>query len=97
MQFTIHWSGQHRGFKKSVIGAEERGLSGVYENGKPYGPNCADTIAAVPYRWRKAVKASLGWWYREPGLRGKPVFVMTVYSTRGRALTTLYAIPNAQA
>lgn len=93
MRFMVHCSGDHRGFKKFTVGAEERALSGIYLDGKPYGPDRTETVAGLPYRWRKAATSALSWWYREPRGKEGHVFTLNVYSARGKNITTLYAIP----
>lgn len=45
-----------------TVPAIERGVSGVYFDGKPYAPCVESVIARAPYRLRKAIERSTGFW-----------------------------------
>jgi hypothetical protein len=80
-------------FRKTVA-AKEAAIVGDWFEGKPYQPNEADVIAAIPYKYRKAFKRALGWWQQD-SMSGRAIPLMCKLKTlKGESMGTLFATPN---
>ena len=79
-----------KGFGKPVVHAVERGLTGVYRDGVPYGPNLTEVRECLPYRFRKAFDRANGTWWFVSGEEEKASYT-TLRDRRGKYLATIYA------
>ena len=88
--FNLALSRHIKGFGKPAVCATERGLTGVYVDGKPYGPNNDEVRNCLPHQYRKAFdRAGGAWWFDN----AKPEIAAycTLRDYRGQYLNTVYA------
>jgi hypothetical protein len=90
LHFQLMTGSRIRGFGKPVVKAAERGLTGVYREGKPYGPDMSAVRECLPFRFRKAFDRAGGTWWFISGEEERASYV-TLRDRRGKYLATIYA------
>ena len=76
-----------------IIDAVESGIVGNYHEGKPYQPNMNELRQEIPFRFRKSLDRSLGWWQTND-MSGKSMPLRCdLVTLKGKEQGTLFAYP----
>jgi hypothetical protein len=96
--YSIHLGRHIKRFGKPCVRAEPAGLIGHLRNGQLVRPDGAAIRVALPHYYRKAFERSNGMFRYVSEVAGddgntRKSAYCTLYSSRGRYLNTIYAIP----